>query len=44
MKEIGYEGLDWIYEAQDKDHFLGSCRYGGEPSGSVKARNPFKKN
>jgi hypothetical protein len=32
LREIGWDGVDWIDVAQDKD----SCEHGNEPSGSIK--------
>jgi hypothetical protein len=31
LREIGWDGMDWIDLAQD-----GSCEHGNEPSGSMK--------
>jgi hypothetical protein len=33
LKEIGWEDVDWIYLAQDRDQWQ-TCEY--EPSGSIK--------
>jgi hypothetical protein len=32
--EIEWDGVDWIYMAQDMDQLEGSCEYGIELSGS----------
>jgi hypothetical protein len=32
FREIGWDGVDWIDMAQDRDH----CEHGIEPSGSIK--------
>jgi hypothetical protein len=32
LREIGWDGMDWIDLAQDR----GSCERGNEPSGSIK--------
>jgi hypothetical protein len=32
LREIGWDGMDWIELAQDR----GSCEHGDEPSGSLK--------
>jgi hypothetical protein len=34
VREIGWDGMDWIDLAQDRDQ--GSCEHGNEPSGSIK--------
>jgi hypothetical protein len=34
IKEIGWEGVDWIYLAQ-KQMLAGCCDLGNEPSGSI---------
>jgi hypothetical protein len=36
LKEIGWESVDWIYLAQDRDQWLDFCEHGNEPSGSIK--------
>jgi hypothetical protein len=36
LREIGWDGMDWIDLAQDRDQFEGSCEQGNEPSGSIK--------
>jgi hypothetical protein len=36
LREIGWDGMDWIDLAQDKGPVDGSCEHGNEPSGSVK--------
>jgi hypothetical protein len=33
---IGWDGMDWIDLAQDRDQWEGSCEHGNEPSGSIK--------
>jgi hypothetical protein len=35
LREIGWDGVDWIDMAQDRDQ-EGSCEHGIEPSGSIK--------
>jgi hypothetical protein len=32
LREIGWDGMDWIYLAQE-----GSCEHGNELSGSIKS-------
>jgi hypothetical protein len=34
LREIGWDGMDWIYLAQGLVE--GSCEHGNEPSGSIK--------
>jgi hypothetical protein len=36
LREVGWEDVDWIDLAQDRDRWRGSCVYGDEPSGSIK--------
>jgi hypothetical protein len=36
VREIGWDGMDWIDLAQDRDPVEGSCEHGNEPSGSIK--------
>jgi hypothetical protein len=36
LREIGWDGVDWIELAQDRDPVEGSCEHGAEPSGSFK--------
>jgi hypothetical protein len=36
VREIGWDGGDWIDLAQDRDQWRGSCEGGNEPSGSIK--------
>jgi hypothetical protein len=36
LREIGWDGVDWVDLAQDRDHWRGSCEHGDEPSGSIK--------
>jgi hypothetical protein len=36
LKEIGWEGVDRIHLAQDRDPVAGSCEHGHEPSSSTK--------
>jgi hypothetical protein len=28
LREIGWDGVDWINMAQDRDHWKGSCEHG----------------
>jgi hypothetical protein len=35
LSEMGWEGVDWIHLAQDRDY----CEHGNEPSGCVKGGN-----
>jgi hypothetical protein len=35
LREIGWDGMDWINLAQDRDSGV-SCEHGNEPSGSIK--------
>jgi hypothetical protein len=36
LREIGWDGMDWIDLAQDMDLVEGSCEYGDERSSSIK--------
>jgi hypothetical protein len=36
LREIGWNGMDWIDLVQDRDQWEGSCERGTEPSGSIK--------
>jgi hypothetical protein len=36
LSEIGFEDVDWIHLAQDRDKWLNSCEHGDEPSGTIK--------
>jgi hypothetical protein len=36
LREIGWDGMDWINLAQDRDPVKGSCEHGHELSGSIK--------
>jgi hypothetical protein len=36
LREIGWDGVDWIDMAQDRDQWKGSCEHGIEHSGSIK--------
>jgi hypothetical protein len=36
LREIGWNGIDWIDLAQDRETEEGSCEHGNEPSGSIK--------
>jgi hypothetical protein len=36
LREIGWDGMDWIDLAQDMDQRRGSCEHGNETSGSIK--------
>jgi hypothetical protein len=37
LREIGWDGVDWIDMAQDRDQWgEGSCEHGIKPSGSIK--------
>jgi hypothetical protein len=36
LREIKWDGMDWIVLAQDRDQVGGSCEHGNEPSGSMK--------
>jgi hypothetical protein len=36
LREIGWDGVDWIHMAQDMT-VEGSCEYGNEPSGTMKS-------
>jgi hypothetical protein len=38
LREIGWDGMDWIDQAQDRGPVEGSCEHGNEPSGSIKCR------
>jgi hypothetical protein len=36
LRKIGWDGMDWIELAQDRDPVEGSCEHGNKPSGSIK--------
>jgi hypothetical protein len=36
LRDIGWNGMDWIDLVQDRDPVGGSCEHGNEPSGSIK--------
>jgi hypothetical protein len=36
LREIGWDGMDWIDLALDRDQRKGSCQHGNEPLGSIK--------
>jgi hypothetical protein len=36
LRELEYDGLDWIDLAQDRDQWKALVTYGNEPSGSIK--------
>jgi hypothetical protein len=36
LREIGWDGMDWIDLAQDRDQWGGSCEHGNEHTGSIK--------
>jgi hypothetical protein len=36
VREIGWDGVDWIDMVQDRGPVEGSCEHGIEPSGSIK--------
>jgi hypothetical protein len=36
LREIGWDGVDWVDLAQDRGPLEGSCEHGDEPSGSIK--------
>jgi hypothetical protein len=36
LREIGWDGGDWIDLAQVRDQWEGFCEGGNEPSGSIK--------
>jgi hypothetical protein len=36
IREIGFGDVDWIHLAQDSGQVVSSCKYGDEPSGSIK--------
>jgi hypothetical protein len=36
LKEIGWDGMDWIELAQDRDQWRAVCEHGDEPSGFLK--------
>jgi hypothetical protein len=37
LREIGWDGVDWIDVAQYRDRVEGSCEHGNEPLSSVKS-------
>jgi hypothetical protein len=38
LREIGWDGVDWVILAQDREPLEGSCEHGVEPSSSIKCR------
>jgi hypothetical protein len=36
LREIGWDGMDWIDLAQVRDQWRFSCEHSNEPSGSIK--------
>jgi hypothetical protein len=36
LRKIEWHSVDWIHLAEDRDQWEGSCKYGDEPSGSIK--------
>jgi hypothetical protein len=36
LGEKGWDGMDWIEFAQDRDQWRALCEHGNEPSGSLK--------
>jgi hypothetical protein len=36
LREIGWNGVDWIHMSQDRDQWRALCEHGIEPSGSIK--------
>jgi hypothetical protein len=36
LREIGWDGMDWIDSAQDRDQWRSSCEHSDETSGSLK--------
>jgi hypothetical protein len=36
LREIGWDGMDWIHLAQDRDQWRALVNNGNEPSGSIK--------
>jgi hypothetical protein len=36
LREMGYDGVDWINLAQVRGLVEGSCEHGNEPSGFIK--------
>jgi hypothetical protein len=36
LGEVGWDFVDWVDLAQDRDQWRGSCEHGNEPSGSIK--------
>jgi hypothetical protein len=36
IREIGWDGMDWIDLAQNRVQWRGSCEHDNEPSGSIK--------
>jgi hypothetical protein len=41
LREIGWDGVDWIELAQDRDPVEGSCEHDDETSGSLKIAGNF---
>jgi hypothetical protein len=37
IREMGFEGVDWIYLGQDSIHWLSSCEQSKDLSGSVQS-------
>jgi hypothetical protein len=41
LRDIGWESIEWIDLAQNKDQWKGSCEHGDEPSVSLKCCEIF---
>jgi len=35
LREIGWDGSDWMHPGQDKEHWRAVCEQGNEPPGSI---------
>jgi hypothetical protein len=42
LREIGWDGMDWIELAQDRDQWRALVKHGDEPSGSLKIAGNFQ--
>jgi hypothetical protein len=41
LKEIGWEGMDWMHPARNRDQWRTLCEHDNEPWGSIKGGEFF---
>jgi hypothetical protein len=39
LREVGWEGVDWMRLAEVQNQWGGSCEHSNEPSGFIKVKN-----